>query len=159
MSDTLAGASPCTEIEQSEKKAGDMPDLLGDCQVMLAPVRDAAPIAPEPTAAPNQIIEGWCYAGRYDPSSGWRDVTIQSPPSKGEISNGAAVTAATPVYFRVAPRTKDSQTAGAQRGAVLPGAILQVSGVQRFDDTHSVWLHVQVKNIDHYVPVSLTAAD
>src|SRR6266542_4448445 len=39
----------------------------------LAPVANAAPIAPQPTVAPGRTIRGWCFAGIYEPSSGWRD--------------------------------------------------------------------------------------
>ena len=126
----------------------------------LAPVAGAGPIGPQQTVAPSKTIQGWCYAGKYEPSSGWRDATVQPQPANGEITVGTQLTAATPLYLRTNPRTKDSVVAGAQQGAMLPGAILKVIEVRKFDDKHSVWLNVEVQNADHYyVPVSPGTAD
>ena len=125
----------------------------------LAPVANAAPIALQPTVAPGRTIRGWSFAGIYEPSSGWRDATVQPLPANGDITVGTKLAAVTPLYLRTAPRTNDSSVAGPQQGAMLPGATLTVIDVRTFPDKHSVWLNVEVQTGDHYVPVSPGTTD
>ncbi len=125
----------------------------------LAPLANVAQTAPQPTVPPGQTIRGWSFAGIYQPSSGWRDATVQPLPANGDITVGTKLAAVTPLYLRTTPRTNDSPVAGPQQGAMLPGAILTVIEVRTFADKHSVWLNVEVQSGDHYVPVSPGATD
>src|SRR6266545_4639583 len=138
-----ASASP-GERGSLEAKQAAIDIKLANVQQRL----DEAQTAPQPTVPPGQTIRGWSFAGIYQPSSGWRDATVQPLPANGDITVGTKLAAVTPLYLRTTPRTNDSPVAGPQQGAMLPGAILTVIEVRTFADKHSVWLNVEVQSGD-----------
>jgi hypothetical protein len=160
------GESGAAEAKEAaiDVKLANLQQQIGDAQTArtiagLAPVDKASVPVPQATIPPNNQVIGWCYAGKYTASGVWADATIQDLPKDGKVANGSTVVVATPLYLRTTPRTKESAIPGAQQGVIQQGATLKVIDSRSFEDTHSVWLNVEVKSPQLYVAAPSLAAN